>query len=53
MEQPYMYINTGIHSENVIYIQNSLFGIKKNDVILFVGKGMELKIIILSKLHQA
>lgn len=54
VEQTYVsIINTGIHSENVVYIQIHFFSIMKNDVIPFVGKWIEPKIIILSELHQA
>jgi hypothetical protein len=39
--------------ENLVYIHNEvLFNIKKNKIMLFAGKWMELEIIMLSKISQ-
>lgn len=49
-----MFNNRGKDEENVVYIPNGFFSsIAKNEVMLLVGKQMQLEIIILSKLSQS
>jgi hypothetical protein len=40
-----------VNKENMVYIHIDLLDIKKNGIILFAGKWMEMEIIMLSEIN--
>ena len=54
LERTQISINGGMDTENVVYIQMKYYSAIKNDEFMkFLGKWMELKNIILSKVTQS